>query len=433
MFWPQFYLRTLSPQYYEEKVYALADKAQGRLMNMDLEDVFDLLPEKAPINHAHLCLQGDRKVSQDFQVHFSSYQKQHDRPNDFGDFIFYFGLQAENTARKQYFPNLHLAAHVGPHSRQALHRVWRSHFAILSQMDGVQILQRLREDFPSTMAMLERYLLISFDVSSEVKSAVRKTFILAAQCKLKSWHSEFPLLEKYLWRLSDVIWGKVNLMDQSGKEWGQIEVDTESLTFRAKFSLGVEGLFPLAEEKIKPWRIGEDSFDGSLLTDFAIKVQGVKPFIRGHRIPFSYRPLQNMDQIVFVGGEKPEVKVESNVLTFLPVAFAKVFMGLEADIYRFFMELGQSRDGGKGQLAVTLTEVASDNLSSCALLSVDGNSKISNNLFIKLGFQMLAYRLVPDLETKNEWRRWWSQLLNLVIHDIHTFSTLCEGKAHAEN
>ncbi|MEK6625320.1 MAG: hypothetical protein AABY86_10145, partial [Bdellovibrionota bacterium] len=29
MFWPKFYLRTLSPQYYEDKVYALADKAQA--------------------------------------------------------------------------------------------------------------------------------------------------------------------------------------------------------------------------------------------------------------------------------------------------------------------------------------------------------------------------------------------------------------------
>ena len=134
-----------------------------------------------------------------------------------------------------------------------------------------------------------------------------------------------------------------------------------------------------------------------------------------------------MDQLSFIGGERPNVKVESNFFTYLPVAFAKVFLGLESDIHRFFIELGQSKDGGKGQLVVTMADVMSAKLTPRVLLSMDGNSKISNNLFIKLGFQMLAYRLIPDGETKAEWRHWWSELLNFVIKDINTFSETCNG------
>ncbi|HAZ14178.1 MAG: hypothetical protein A2X86_02570 [Bdellovibrionales bacterium GWA2_49_15] len=428
-FWPEFYLRTLSPQYYEDKVYALADKAQARLMNMDLEDVFSLLPEKAPSNRAHLCLQGDQLLSQHFQVHFSPYQKQLDHPNNFGDFIFYFGLQREDGARKQYFPDLHLAANVGPHSLSVLHEVWHSHLKILAQLDGPQILQNLRQDFPTSMALLERHLLIALSVQGET----RKIFNLELKLKSESWHSSFPKVEKYLWRLSDVLWGKVILMGEGERPWAEFEMDTRALTFRSKFAFGAEGFFPLIGEPGKAWKIGQDSFSGYLVADLAMKVQGVKPIIQGHKIPLSYHPLQKTDQVSLTAGEKPTVKVEANFFTYVPVAFAKIFMGLEADIHRFFMELGESRNGGKGQLTVTLADVGAENLQHKALLSVDGNSKISNNLFIKLGFQMMAYRLIPDGETKNEWHRWGTEYLNAVISDIHQFSTLCKGRMHEKN
>ncbi len=415
LFWPKFYLRTLSPQYYAENVYALADKAQAHLLNMDLDDVFDLLPEKIPSNRAHLCLKGDGQGTQNFQVHFSSYQRQSELPEQQGDFTFNFALQKERNAGKQYFPELHTEAHLGPHSVASINRAFQSQFKILAAMDGATVLRTLREDFPTTMQMFERYILIKIEVVSQAKE--RKILSLELKSKENAWSGTFPKIAKYLWRLSDVIWGKVVIIDHAGLPWAETEFDTESLTFKTKLAYTAEGTVPLTGEDSHAWKVGQDTFNGSLLCDFAFKVQGVRPVIQGYKVPFTFTPGQEHEQFFFFAGDKPKVKIESNIFTFLPVAFSKVFLGLEGDIYRFFRELGESRGGGKGELSVSVNSA-----SKRALLTIDGHSKISNNLFIKLGFQMLAYRMIPDNETKNEWRSWWSELLHFVINDIETFS-----------